>query len=176
MLGKYMYTDAEIKEILESITIICDTREKVSKHILNYFDKKKIAYVIKKLDYGDYSFYVPKNENLGIMKNISFKDEIAIERKANLEELSGNLAQQRDRFEKELSTYKGKLHLLIENASYHDICEGNYNTDYNKKSYLGSLHSFSNKYAFDIMFMPNNQYSGVFIYYTFCYFLRQLIK
>lgn len=68
------------------------------------------------------------------------------------------------------------MFLLIENANYEDICTGNYKTEYNKKSYLGSLHSFANRYNINIMFMPNNQYSGLYIWATFHYYLKNLIK
>jgi len=94
----------------------------------------------------------------------------------SLEELSGNFSQQRDRFEKEFILHKGKMYLLIENANYEDICNGNYKTEYNKKSYLGSLHSFANRYNINIMFMPNNQYSGLYIWATFYYHLRNILK
>lgn len=37
--------------------IICDTREKKNKNILEYFDKVKQDYIISKLDTGDYMLY-----------------------------------------------------------------------------------------------------------------------
>lgn len=37
--------------------IICDTREKNNKHILNYFTKVNQDYIISKLEAGDYMFY-----------------------------------------------------------------------------------------------------------------------
>jgi ERCC4-type nuclease len=176
MLDKFKFTDKQKEELLASITVIVDTREKENKHILDWFDKKKIKYIKKGLSQGDYSFFLPQNDDLSIPRDLYFDKDIVIERKASLEELSGNLSQQRDRFEKELSLYKGKMYLLIENSNYSDICSGNYKTDYNKKSYLGSIHSFSDKYNLPVMFMPENKCSGIYIYYTFYYYLRNIIN
>ena len=53
-------------ELISSMVILVDTREKVNDHILEYFDKKNITYKKKALDYGDYSFMIPANEKLSI--------------------------------------------------------------------------------------------------------------
>ena len=177
MLGKYKYTDSEEKELLQSIVILVDTREKVNNHITDYFDKHNIPYKKKALPQGDYSFYLPKNEKLAIARDTYFHDEIFVERKANLEELSNNLSTERARFEEELSIAKAKRkYLLIESAKYSDVVNGNYDTKYNKKSFLGSLHSFNHKYNLEIVFMPEKEYSPIFIYGVMQYFLRHLIK
>jgi ERCC4-type nuclease len=175
MIDKFKYTDKQQKELLNSITILIDTREKENKHIIEHFDKKNIKYKSKALDKGDYSFFIPANPDLSIPRDLYFDGEITIERKASLEEISGNLTQQRDRFEKELSTFKGNMILLIENANYYDICDGNYKTEYDKKSFLGSLHTFSHRYDLPIVFMPKKEYSGIYIYVTFYYYLRELL-
>lgn len=177
MIGRYKYTDTEEKELLDSVVILVDTREKVNDHIVEYFDKYGIPYKKKALAHGDYSFFVPKNEALGILRDTYFDGEIILERKASLDELSNNLSNERDRFEKELSNAKAKTkYLLIENANYSDVVNGNYRTSYNKKSFLGSLHSFNHKYGLQIVFMPDNQFSAPFIIGTFRYFLRNSLK
>ena len=172
----YKYTDTEIKKLIKSIVILADTREQQNQHLINYFDKNNIIYKNQKLDCGDYSFYLPKNEELSIQRDIYFDKKIVFERKASLEELSNNLSHERDRFEKELSIFNGKMYLLIENANYSDIVEGKYKTNYNKKSYLATLHTFIDRYNIYINFMSNNQFSGMFIYYTFVYYLRNCLK
>lgn len=176
LLNWYKYTDKQKDELLKSIKILIDTREKENKHITDYFDKKKIEYTTKKLHNGDYSFYLPKNEELGIYRDLYFDKEIAIERKGSLEELSGNFSKQRDRLEKELSTYKGNMVLMIESANYHDICNGNYKTQYNKKSYLGTLHSFFHRYNIPFIFIPDKNYSAIYISGTFYYYLKNILK
>lgn len=177
MLGKYKYTEAEEKELLSSIVILVDTKEKVNNHITDYFDAHGIPYKKKALQNGDYSFYVPKNEKLSIMRDTYFNDEIFIERKANLEELSANLSAERARFEKEMTTAKAKKkYLLIENAGYEDVVNGNYDTQYNKKSYLGSIHSFNHKYDLQIVFMKERAYTPIYIYGVMQYYLRGQIR
>lgn len=91
-----------MEELISSIIILIDTREKVNSHITDYFDRKEISYKKKALDYGDYSFMIPANEKLSIPRDLYFNTTCVIERKASLEEISNNLTKERDRFEKEL--------------------------------------------------------------------------
>jgi ERCC4-type nuclease len=63
---KYSFTDKEIKELLSGLVILIDTREQGNSHILKYLESHKITHKKRKLDYGDYSAYLPKNEGLGI--------------------------------------------------------------------------------------------------------------
>ena len=56
----YKFSDVELKKILKELVILIDTREKSNKHIIKWFEEKKIKYKVQKLDYGDYSAYIPK--------------------------------------------------------------------------------------------------------------------
>lgn len=117
---------------MKSMTILVDTREKNNTHLTEYWDRKGILHKRKALDYGDYSFMIPKNESLNIPRDCFFDNEICVERKGSAEELSGNLTKERDRLEKELSLAPKNKVILLENCSYVDIATGNYNTQYNK--------------------------------------------
>ena len=83
--------------VLSSMTILVDTREHEGKndHILSYFDKREIPWKRQKLDQGDYSCMIPANEGLGISEDLYFDREVMIERKANLNEISGRGADLR---------------------------------------------------------------------------------
>lgn len=175
MIDCYRYTDKEIKELLKSIVIIQDSREQEASHITNWFDEKKIPHVTKKLETADYSFYIPANSDLGIVRDLYFDDKIAIERKNSLEEISSCFTTTRTAFENEFIRSKGKVHLLIENASYEDIINHKYRTEYKPVSFLASLHSFADRYNFSINFIKDNKYSGQFIYLTFYYHLRNYL-
>ena len=176
MIDFYRYTDKELKELLKSIVILVDTREQKNQHLINYWDSKKIQHETMKLDFGDYSFKIPANEDLGITRDLYFDSEIAIERKAHLEELSGNLCQGRTALENEfIRANNSNLYLLIENASYEDIVTHNYKTEYNPKSFVASLFSFADRYDFSINFIKDNKFSGQFIYFTFYYYLRNYL-
>lgn len=176
IISCYKYTDKEIDELVSSMIILVDTREKVNEHIISSFDKNGITYKKKALEYGDYSFALPKNDALSIPRDMYFNKKVCIERKASLEEISGNLTKERDRFEKELSLAPKEKVLLIESANYSDVANGNYNTQYNKKSFLASLHSFWFKYNIPVFFMPDNKYSALFIKKYFEYYLKNYLR
>src|SRR5690554_4485000 len=134
----YRYTKSELKELLKSIVILIDSREQKNNHITTYFDDKGISCKSKALDFGDYSFILPENQELGINRDIYFDRKIAIERKRSLNELSNNFTHDRARFEAELiRASNAKMILLIENENgYRDIINGNYRTDYNPRSFI----------------------------------------
>lgn len=71
--------------------IICDTREKGNKKILEYFDKVGQDYIISKLESGDYMLY----------KNYT----TIIDKKDGLLELAGNLChtQEHERVKREIA-------------------------------------------------------------------------
>lgn len=165
-----------MKKLIESVVILIDTREKINSHLTEYFDKQNIKYKTKALDYGDYSFMIPKDDALSILRDLYFDKKIVVERKANLEEISNNLTKERDRFEKELTLAPIEKVLLIESANYSDIVLGNYNTQYNKKSFWASIHSFWHKYKIPIMFIPDNKFSGIFIWGYFQYYIKNYFK
>lgn len=176
MLGLFKYTDKETDQLIKSMIILIDTREKVNSHITEYYDNKGIKYKTKALDYGDYSFMIEKNESLSIPRDLYFNNKIVVERKANLEEISNNLTKERDRFEKELCLAPKEKVILLENSNYSDVATGNYNTQYNKKSFWASIHSFWHKYNVPVFFMPDNKYSGLFIRGYFEYYLKNYFK
>lgn len=176
MIENFKFTEKEQESLYKSITVLVDTREKENQHILDYFDKKNIPYKKKSLAQGDYSFYIPANAECSIPRDLYFDSEVVVERKSSLEELANNFGKERARFEKELSVCTAQKILMIENSSYADVVNGNYQSEYNKKSYLGSLHSFWFKYKIPFVFMPDNKYSPIFIYGTFQYYLRNYLK
>lgn len=105
-----------------------------------------------------------------------FDKKIIVERKGSLEEISGNLTKERDRFEKELSLAPRTKVVVIENANYSDVVTGNYNTKYNNKSFWSSIHSMWHKYNVPIIFMPDHTYTGFFIRGFFEYYLKNYLR
>lgn len=175
MVDFYRYTDKELKALLKSMVIVIDSNEQVFDHLSDWFTSKKIPFVIKNMDFGDYSFYLPANPDLGIVRDLYFTDKISIERKCSLVELSGNFTNDRLRIESEFIRHKGKMILLIEDAEYTDILKHNYRTEYKPESFLATLHSFSERYDIPFTFMKDKKCSGQFIYFTFYYFLRNFL-
>ena len=156
--------------------ILVDTREKKWDHIQNYFDKNKIEYKRRALDTGDYSFMLPSNSHLNIDRDIFFDKQIVVERKGSLEEISGNLTKERDRFEKELSLAPAEKIIIIENASYKDLIDGNYRTEYKQSSFWASLFTFYHRYNAPFIFMEDNKYTGSYIYGYFKYYLKNYLR
>lgn len=169
------YTKNEIDTIIKSIVILIDTREKVNSHIKLWLKSNKINYIDYKLNFGDYSFYIPKNEKIGIEEDMYFNNEIAIERKASAEEISGNFTEKSDRFKREFERSNNCLRLLIENTSYSKISKGEYGTKFPPKSFLGKLHSVQENYDCPFIFIDKEN-SGEYIYNTFKYYLRNKLK
>ena len=175
MIDMYRYTDKELKELLKSMIVLVDTREQNWLHIQKFFDEKKIAYRVEKLDFADYSFLLPENKELGIQRDIYFDKKISIERKRDLNEISSNFCDGRTQFENEFIRSMGKLYLLIENATYEDIVNKNYTTKITPQSFIGSLHAFVDRYNISLNFMKDNSYSAYFIYLTFYHHLRNYL-
>lgn len=169
----YKYTDKEINEIVHEATIIVDSREKENKHITKYFEDKGIKWAVEKLDYGDYSIRVDLPTT---NRPLYLTDHISIERKANLNELSGNLTHNRDRFVAEFERAKGKIYLLIENAEYEDIEKELYTTKFNKKAFRASLEAFEQRYNINIHYQKDTNVTGYWIYRTLTSYLRELLK
>jgi len=176
LLSKYKYTDKELKELLDSLIILVDTREKSNKEILDFFERKKISYKIRKLDYGDYSVMLPKNEELGIFRELDFSRDIMIEKKNSLEEICSNLTNDRTRLERELALAPKNKVILIENSNYNDILNSNYESKYSNKALLGTLHSFWHRYDCPIFFVEDSRAAAIFIKSYLEYYLREILK
>ena len=68
----YRFTDREIKKILDNLTICVDSREQSNQHIIDFFDKKKVPYVVEKLPFGDYSCKIKAGSFEGQVRDIYF--------------------------------------------------------------------------------------------------------
>lgn len=86
--------------------IICDSREKANGHVINYFERCGIPFIIQKLDTGDYM--------------ASDKMDVSVDRKKNLDELLANLcSKDSSRFWREIrraKEHKIKLIILCEHG------------------------------------------------------------
>lgn len=172
----YHYTDTELNKILKTLTIVVDTREQVNGHIMDYLRSKDVPIKLKKLDTGDYTAMIPKNEELGIQRDIYLNSRV--ERKASVDEIVGNLLKDgRTRFENELIRAQNiPFTLLLEDADgYRKILNQEYQSKYDPLALLGSLNTFKARYGFEIVYL-NNKFSGNFIYYHFFYQMKNYLK
>lgn len=168
------FTDDEIKQICKNMVILIDTREQQT-HIQEWLSHKdRCQFKKTKLDNGDFSFMLPAMPEYGLIEDMYFDKTIVIERKNSLDEISQNFTTNRARFEEELSTFKGKMVVLIED-SWDNLFLGKYTAKYNRQAFIGTLQAFEHRYGVTFKFMSNKA-SPVFIYTYFYYFLRSLLK
>lgn len=167
-MRKYL-TDKEVSEKLKELTIIVDSREQVNKHITDYFDSKKVSYITRKIDTGDYS---------GMIGDMTLEHDVVIEKKNGLDEIAGNFTVDRQRFEDEFTRAKAeglKVFLLIENASWSDIFLHNYRSKLAPKSLIASLLSWQVRFNITIVFCKPGE-SGQIIYGILYYAAREALK
>lgn len=124
---QYKFKDKELKTILKNLVILIDTRENANSHITSWLDKKKIKWKNQKLEYGDYSCYLPLGSFEGQIRDVYFTDSIVIERKFCIDELAMNLKDNKTNIEeisKEIIELLGK-----------DYLKKVLKTDYNRLKY-----------------------------------------
>lgn len=176
MIKEYKFSVDDIKKLTKSMIILVDSREQKNRHVLDYFEKQGISYKVVKLNYGDYSFMIPAS---AAGQDIYFHRDCVIERKASLEELSGNLAQNRERFEVEFLRAGNddcKVYLMVEApGGYSDIIGHKYHTEFNPAAYMASLKTWESRFGCNVQFI-DKQYSGYFLYSTFTYFMREKLR
>lgn len=178
MINRRKYSDKELDKIIskENIVILVDSREKVNRHILDVFEKEKIQYRVTPLESGDYTFELKAIPDLDILHAMDFRQDVMIERKNSLEEISGNFTKGRERFNDEFGrAWATKKYLLIEDGSYEKILNHDYRTEYNSNSFFASLLSFDARYDLHICFASKDT-SAILIYNICKYALREILK
>lgn len=146
----------DIKGCLDSMSIVVDNREQPSKRSEQRYSSFGVPYKRQTLSYGDYTynFTLPDGRPL-YEANTTILPDVCIERKMNLEELSGCFCQNRDRFEREFERAKqnnASVYLLVENASWENLVNGRYHTKFNPKAFLGSLSAWMARYNCKVVF------------------------
>lgn len=176
MMLRYKRTDKEIDEILKTLTIVIDTREKVNQHILDYLHKKEIPVKIQKLDTGDYGCMIPANDELGVPRDMYLAARV--ERKAHIDEITGNLQKDtRSAFENELIRSQDiPFTLIVEDKDgYEKMIKGQYRSRYNPLALLGTINTFKAKYNFELIYL-DKIYSGNWIYHHFYYQAKHALR
>lgn len=169
------YTDKEIKEILNNINVLVDTREQKWNHIETEFKNINCSYIKKKLNFGDYSFELQSDL---LNKPLSFENQIVIERKNSLDELAICFTTGRERFENEfkrINHNKSKCILLIEDDNLANLRNHTYRSKILPKSFEASLWSWKHRYNYEVFFCSKNN-TGLYIYNLFYYYLKEQLK
>lgn len=173
------FTDKEIKEALKHITVLIDTREQKNEQTIKWLEKNKINYKEKKLDYGDYSCYIPRGTLKGIDVDIYLDNKIVIERKQNIDELAGNFSKEDNpRLKSEFAHLKSngtRVYIFVtDNLFDKHLREGNYRSKYAAKSLYARLKGFEAQYN-TIIRPVNVEYFASEMYNTLYYYTRDLL-
>ena len=73
-MARIMYTNSEIKSIIKSMVILCDTREQKNGHITAAFDNAGIRHESRTLNTGDYTVMLPALPEYDLIRPVCFDD------------------------------------------------------------------------------------------------------
>lgn len=167
-------TDRQLTDIIKNMVILIDTQEKKINHITDWFDKNKIKYERRKLDFADYSCYI-------IIDGVKyyFDRDIVIERKKDIDEICGNLKGEAPRIKKEFShinKYDIRCHFIVEDYIYDKhLRDGKYRSQYDPKTLYARLKALEAEYNFFIRPIKPD-YAGSEIYNTLKYYVMYKLK
>lgn len=164
----------DIKQTLDSIKILVDTREQDTIAFRNRMKTLPCGWKREKLDSGDYSCQCTMPSG----NVFSLSDRVVIERKMSADEICSNFTKGRNRFIREFERLKnknGKAYLLVENTSWDDIFAWNYRSMMNPNALVASLKAWEARYGAHILFC-SSKLSGTLIYKTMYYELKELLE
>ena len=174
------YRPIEIEQMLESMTLIVDTREQPSRKLQKRIEGTKLPHIRKKLEFGDYScMFTHINGEM-----CSLESRIAIERKMDLNELCNNFGNERKRFVREFERAKESqalIYLLVENESWEKAYSGRYGESPKYRSRLSSealvasINAFEMRYGMRVRFCKPET-TGKIIRDILYYYLREKLQ
>ena len=167
-------SEKQIKEQIDRLVVLIDVREKKYFHITDMFDKYGVKWERKKLNSGDYSAYLPKDEENGVPE-INLENELCVERKMSCDEIIQNLTRNRERFYREFERTDATIPILIED-SFKNAVKRNYRADVPPKTFLGALFSFVDDNNTFFYFIDDRNLSALWIYNILKYRIRSKLK
>jgi len=120
---QWKFKDKELKKVLDNLVIVVDSREQANQHIIDFFNKKKIPYVVETLSFGDYSCKIPIGSFEGQKRDLYFNNEFVIERKNGIDEIAGNLKDDASRLKKELAhlnMHQIEFYIFVEDINFEE--------------------------------------------------------
>lgn len=188
--------DKELKAAIKGMRIIVDSREQENRHILDYFDAKKIPYSVRALDYGDYSCEIELSPNdfhesePAKPKVVSLEKYIVIERKHSIDEIAGNMKQDKDasandsrRFEREMHRAKSdgcNMVLMLENFSFDRVFkgadEGRYRSQMPPSVIVSNINTFVARYDLHLITLNEKVLAGTMIQMLLSRYVYEYLK
>lgn len=146
----------EQRAVLESFSIIVDTREQNTAKAKKRYEAFEVPYTRSTLSFGDYTYNCKFPDGRSLFEDGgTIKPLCAVERKMSLDELAMCFTRSRDRFRKEFERAAqngSKMFLVCENASYEGIMRGRYKSQFNENAFIASLIAWSIRYDVNVVF------------------------
>lgn len=168
------YNNFEVGKMLESMTILTDTREQPTERFERRVEGFGLPYLRKCLPYGDYSAQYIDLDG----ETVSIENKVAIERKMNADEICTCFTKDRKRFAREFERARvdgAKVYLLIENENWEKIINGKYKSQLNPKALKASLLAWAARYNVHIVYCKEETTGGMIrdiLYYE----LKELLE
>ena len=146
-----MYTHFEIDRMLDSMTVLVDTREQDTPAFRARLSDMKCKKRREYLNYGDYSAEVINESGI----SISAANKVSIERKMDIDELCKCFTYERERFKREFERAAedgAKMYLLVENASWEKIFSGAYRSKMKPEALEASILAWCARYNLTLHF------------------------
>ena len=145
------YTHFEIDRMLDSLTVLVDTRERDTPALRARLAGLGRPWRREKLDFGDYSCEITTPDG----ETVSAARKVAVERKMSLDELCGCFTAGRDRFGREFERAAdagAKVYLLIEDAGWETLFAGAYRSRMRPEALAASLLAWCARYGLTPLF------------------------
>lgn len=138
-----------VEQVMKTLTVLVDTREQDTPRFRRRMQALGLPYARRKLDFGDYACAVTDSG-----REIDLSGQVAIERKADLDELAQCYTRGRRRFEREFERAKAagaKLYLLIEDADWERAYAGRYRSRLHPHALTASMLAWLARYDCQIL-------------------------
>lgn len=144
-------TGYEVKQCLETMKILVDTREQPTFAYKTRLKSMGVPSERRKLDFGDYT----ASCTLLNGKEYSLEKTVCVERKMSFDEICNCYCQQRKRFTREFERAKqagAKVYLLVENATWENAYDGDYRSRMSPSALVASMTAWLARYNCQIIF------------------------
>ncbi len=156
----------EVETVLQTFTIIVDTREHITPKASERFKTFGVESERHTLLYGDYCGNIILPDGTALYDGSgTISARCVIERKMNLDELAVCFTRGRDRFRREFeraASNNAKVYLLVENANWEGIENHRYRSKYHPTAFKASLTAWMVRYDLTPVFCKSGT-SGMLI-------------
>lgn len=148
-------TPIEMEQILDSMSILIDTREQNTERARRRYSSFGIPCERCVLDFGDYTWQFAVNGTAFHDTSTRVIPKVAIERKMSLDEMAQCFTRDRKRFKAEMIRAReagGRMFLICENSSWEALIAGKYRSQFAPNAFIASIVAWSVRYDLQVIF------------------------